>query len=208
MVKNFTVVHGWPIDRMIGDHEETVYFPVGKSDRMYVYLSRKLRAYCYLRQAGKYKVLYRVRLTDNRKYVHGSVVLPKHTISSLYDEFTHKFVLGSGNDSVIFSSSLIGSIFAKNDLKKKQDFVQYIYDPPIDAVSAFLVSYDPNSTAVDKGVQYCLDIDPITKEKLSISETEVKNGVTVKTGGELGTDRFYEKYGLPLLRIELDLLSK
>lgn len=204
MVHRFGATHGgWPIGHMLGSYKDSVFFPAGRSDKMYVLLHKPPAMYCYERLNGKDRLNYRVRLTDRRRYTTGDILTKPRPLTSLLNLLTTDLVLHSGRLKEIYSTTVLGSRFAKRDLATRQEYVQYDYEIPVSELVVSMLwdrdakSFDANQTWFD------LDTDPITNTKLYTGKIDRDGGHTEDTGQE----EFYKKYGLPLARKELEQLT-
>lgn len=179
-------------------YNDSVLFPVGRSDRMYVMLLPGLfgknfyRIYCYQRNAGRDKLVYTVKL--ERKDRLASKDKPAKQlakVTSLLDIITTESSVNEDGAEHVEGYAVQGKLSSSvwTDLAKKQDYVHYHYSFGINALNIWLLSDIAYDGSVNSVEGFELDKDPITNADL--------------TGYE-----FYTKYGLPAASGELAIIQK
>jgi len=179
----------------------TVMFPVGRSDRAYVFLlpddwrGKEVNSiFCYQRKDGKDRMVYRVNLEQRDSLATRDRPARRAApIMSLLDFVTREIPVRLNGAEHVKSYAVRGGIsqFAKNDLALRRDYVGYRYYFGVDALEVSLLSgRQGGNPYLASGVWYDLERDPFTK-------AEFRNG----------SDGFYRKYGLPAAQGELALIS-
>lgn len=191
----------WPISRMIGDYTDTVAFPLGRSDRMYVLL---LPGYwsdgrevdwilCYQRKNGKNKLVYRVTFEQQDRIATKARPIKAMTRDpNLLASVTGENSYFEGNVKHIGSDAVQqGSRFAREDLANLRDYVLYDSDLTINALQLSPHSARPNASTFGDA-SYYLDEDPFTQAKLRHDDSH---------------EDFYRRYGLPVAPAELAMIG-
>ncbi|HEX5324033.1 MAG TPA: hypothetical protein VFW40_09620 [Capsulimonadaceae bacterium] len=195
----------FPLDSMAGDHDYTAFFPIGRSDRMYLVLINPYPplgnegdylVLCYQRNGDKAKLVYRIKIASRYRVVpSGKAADTNVAYDSLLDYITQPTTYGSGTEDTKRVTSYFlprtTSAFARKDLATKRDYVQYSYEPVIGTLEVWLLSDYQNVHQTPDESQiafYGLDPDPFTNAPLK-------------------DDQFYKKHGLPVAKQELPLIG-
>lgn len=207
----------FPLDSMVGDYAMYVFFPAGRSDRMYLDLidafvpnggNSDYEVLCYEEKEGKAKLVYRTKIESKDRVVPSDEPASTNTkYSSLLEYITQASEYGEGNATHLLSYYLPRTTraFVRNDLARRRDYVQYRHYSIIDALYVCLLSDyrggDPPD--IPHMAQYYLDEDPWTGAKLKDGELQKNGDFDYVPNGD---QDFYKKYGLPVARGELSLI--
>lgn len=172
---------GLPISEMAGDYTAVALFPVGRSDRVYLFLwgGDINYASCFQRKGSRDRLVYRFALDPVDRP-------PKRIrpVGSLLD-----YIRSAGNMAGSYAIHGRISRFARSDLALRQEYVIYCLTSMGDILEVGLLS-DVESIflAPWAGEQYDLHKDPVT-------------------GAKLTEDEFFRRHGLPVAKKERTLLS-
>jgi hypothetical protein len=169
-----------PLNTVIGNTIDTVLFPIGRSDRVYIVLWEEYKVFgtsssgdgfnmilCYQHTERQDKLVYKISLEP--------VDRPAKKIAQI--ESLLDYINASGNVGGGYAIKGKISNFALKDLALKRDYVQYSYDSFSEVLGVGLLSQVKNGSV------------------LSDPETNYDTGDPVN-------DPFYRKYGLPVAKEE------